>query len=536
MTRLIVALLVAAVVAASPAAGTPTQAPKRGGTLVIRLVGPEPACLNVLQARCAEGPSLRTVAEKVLERSFTVGPDFDHRPRLVQRVVFTRKRPFTLTYHIRPEARWSDGVPVTARDFVFTLRAVRKYGGDPFERSLYAVVRTARGLDAKTLRVVLRSRTASWRELFGHVLPSHALSGRDLSSIWLDRIEDPRTGRPIGSGPFLVDSWSRGRELVLRRNPRYWGPHPAYLGRLVLRFVLTASDPSAELQRGELDVAAGVPPAAVPAVRRLAGIRVSATAGDVFEHLDFRVGTGGNPALRNKLVRRALAFGIDRVALVRQIYGDVDSSVAPLDNALLHPQSRAYEPNWRRYRYRPAEANRLLAEAGCRRGADGIHVCAGARLALRFVTSAGVPPRIRALEFLDTQLRRIGVEVEPVFAPPPVFIGQVLPSRSFDAALFSWVHFPGGSWKDVYGCGAPQNFTGYCQRLVTADLDQADRILDPSQRARVLNRVDRRLALDVPIIPLYQFLVTSAHRAHVRAFALVPNNLLWNAENWWLDR
>ena len=51
---------------------------------------------------------------------------------------------------------------------------------------------------------------------------------------------------------------------------------------------------------------------------------------------------------------------------------------------------------------------------------------------------------------------------------------------------------------------ANNNVTGYCQRLVTADLNQADRILDEEQRARVLNRADRRLAKDVPVIPLYQ--------------------------------
>ena len=536
MARALAAAIVVSLLAVSGAGGSGAQTSKRGGTLVFRVIGPEPPCLNVLQDRCVGfGPNLLNVAGRVLERAFAVGADFTHHPTLVERVDFTRKRPFTLTYHIRPEARWSDGVPVTARDFVFTLRAIRQHGA-PFDRAFHAVIQSARALDPKTLRVVLRPRHAAWPDLFGHVLPSHALRGRDLSSLWLDRIDDPRTGRPIGSGPFLVERWSRGRELVLRRNPRYWGAHPAYVDRLVVKFATVASDPSAALVGRELDVAMGVPLDALPAVRKLDGIRVSARAGATFEHFDFRVGAGAHPALQSKLVRRALAYGIDRVALVRQVYAEVGSGVAPLDSALLLPQSRGFEPNWRRYSYRPAESRRLLAEVGCRRGADGIYVCAGARLALRVVTSAGVASRIRALQFVDAQLRGIGVEVEPIFVPTPVFIGQVLPSRAFDAALYSWVYSPGASWKEVYGCAAPQNFTGYCQRLVTADLDQADRILDPGQRARVLNRVDRRLAQDVPTIPLYQFIVTSAHRTDVRNFAFSPINPLFDAENWWLDR
>ena len=175
------------------------------------------------------------LGEKVLQKPFDVGPDFTYEESLVSRVDFTRRRPFTLTYHIRPEARWSDGVPVTAQDFIFTLRAIRRHAIPEF-RDLHAPIRSARAVDRKTVRVVLRPRSASWHDFFGNILPSHALRGSDLTQVWSDRIDDPRTGRPIGSGPFLVERFERGRQLVLRRNPRYWGPHPAYVERLVIRF------------------------------------------------------------------------------------------------------------------------------------------------------------------------------------------------------------------------------------------------------------------------------------------------------------
>ena len=83
--------------------------------------------------------------------------------------------------------------------------------------------------------MVLRSRLAEWRLLFDHVLPRHALAGKDLRKVWRNGIDNPKTGKPIGSGPFLV-RWEQGRQLTLVRNPRYWGPHVAYLDRIVLRF------------------------------------------------------------------------------------------------------------------------------------------------------------------------------------------------------------------------------------------------------------------------------------------------------------
>src|SRR4029453_11151568 len=161
-----------------------------------------------------------------------------------------RNPPFTLTYHIRPEAQWSDGVPVSAGDFVFTQAAIRKYASrDDFQRKL---VRSVRAVDAKTVRVVLNTRSAAWRQLFAVVLPRHALAGEDLQHVWQDRIDDPKTGAPIGSGPFLVQRWEPGRQLPLIRHPRYWGAHTAYLDRVVLRFGV--DDSVQAVQDGELHV------------------------------------------------------------------------------------------------------------------------------------------------------------------------------------------------------------------------------------------------------------------------------------------
>ena len=117
------------------------------------------------------------ITEMILQPAFDVVPitRFDRGSSRVS--TFTTKPPFTLTYHIRPEARWSDGAQITARDFLFTHRAIRKYRPDPEDPHL-THVRSVRALDAKTVRVVLRSRFSGWRSLFANVLPSHALRAK----------------------------------------------------------------------------------------------------------------------------------------------------------------------------------------------------------------------------------------------------------------------------------------------------------------------------------------------------------------------
>jgi peptide/nickel transport system substrate-binding protein len=534
-----VAALVAVLLPVAGAGGSSAQTPKRGGTVVVATV--EPSCLNVLISPCKDVP---LPISAVLRGAFEVGPDYVRRPRLVSRVDFTTKPPFTLTYHIRPEARWSDGTPLTASDFVFTYRARLRYPAfddDPYKTRILRV----RAVGAKTVRVVLRSRFFFWREaLFDVVLPEHALRGEDLEEIWSDGIDNPKTGRPIGSGPFLVRSWERSKELTLVRNRNYWGPHRAYLDRIVLRFVPpgTFSTPDIAERFGDGDADIGVwqftSTDVISEVRRVPGIRLFFPPDSPgWEHLDINIrnGSGSHPALRNKLVRRALAYGIDRAAIVRALFGDVDLKLRPLDSALFRSSNSSYRPNWSIYRYRPEESRRLLERAECRRGGDGIYSCKGERLSLRFVSRGDAPRRVHTLELVQAQLRRAGVEVIPIYAAGH---DQVLEAGGFDATLFAWFGpgAEGGDSTAIYGCGGQQNYMGYCQRLVTRDLDQSDRILDVGQRARVLNRADAQLAKDVPTLPLFEVPAVAAVRSTIRNYRPKFIDQTWNAENWWLDR
>ena len=530
--RALIAALVLAALIAAPAAGAPEQGPKRGGAVVFGPTG-EPLCFNPLDVDCG----LPGYLEQVLEPAFELTPDFKLEPRLVSAVSYTKTPPYTVTFAIHSEARWSDRVPVTARDFVFTHEAMVKHL-EPEDQHMHRLVRDVRALDAKTVRVVLRSRTGGFRELFPRVLPSHALRGLDLEKVWKERIDNPRTGAPIGNGPFLLRSLDRGRQMTFVRNPNYWGPHTAYLDRIVFRFcrpcgLAPPEEVLAALRQGEVDMTETRDPAIIDELRRIPGTKVLAGRIPALDHLDLRTKPPGHPALGNKLVRRALAYGIDRAAIARTVFGELDPRYPHSDNAVLLRSDRSYRPNWSGYRRRPALARRLLERAGCRLGTDGIYLCGGERLTLRFFTIANATFRVRTLELVERQLRQVGVDVELEFAPPRVLFFQILPSGAFDGALFN---FGTLDWigADVYGCGGPSNFTGYCQRLVTAELDQADRILDVDRRARVLNRADARIARDVPMIPLYQTPNVIAFRSAIRNVVSASGHVLWNAENWWL--
>ena len=197
-------------------------------------------------------------------------------------------------------------------------------------------------LDAKTFRVELREPFAGWHDLYEVVLPSHVLAGEDLTQVWMDGIDDPKTGRPIGSGPFLVGPWERGKQLTLVRNPRYWGRHTAYLDRFIVRFNADSdpSDPLGPFRRNEFDVTLFLTPELARDVRQLPGWRVAVWPSNFAEHFLFRVRPPGNPALRNQLVRQALAYGIDREKIAHAILaGANERARRPLDSTVFLPTS-----------------------------------------------------------------------------------------------------------------------------------------------------------------------------------------------------
>jgi ABC-type transport system substrate-binding protein len=532
MTRTsIVALVVASVIVVSPAAGAPAQAPRRGGTLVVALAK-LPACLA-----CDYG----FYPNPVLEGAFELGPDSTFLPRLVSGVDRLEK-PLRLIYHIRKEARWSDGVPITSADFLFSYRVASSLPAE-----LREAIHMPQAVDAKTVKVRFRQgkRYADWKAfLFDAILPRHALVGEDFQSlgtaIWRTDIDNPKTGVPIGSGPFLVQSWDRDRQLTLVRNSRYWGAHTAYLSRIVFRFVPEGNQAEA-LRRGDVDVVFTGASAQGLIRDRPAGIDIKTAPSAGWEHLAIRIGGDGHDALEKKLVRQALAYGINRPALVRTLnagFANESGVVRRVLNSVVFPTtSPFYRANWEGYRYRPKKARRLFEQAGCHLGSDGIYACDGEPLSLRFLTTTGKRLRQTTLELVRKQLAQVGVQVRPEYLPDSAFFDQALERGDFDVALFTWGF--GGLLTPYYTfrCGSQFNYTGYCSRLVTRDLVQLSRSVEPVRRAVLQNRIDVKLSNDVPAIPLYERPALLALKSTVRNVVANPGgDIMWNAEEWWLSR
>ena len=124
---------------------------------------------------------------------------------------------------------------MTAQDYRFTWQTIMNKSFNILSIG-YEDIGSARIINSKAIQFRFKKVFAGWRDLFGEILPQHALRGENMNEVWRNAINNPKTNRPIASGPFLLQTWNRGTNMIFVRNERYWGPK-ALLNRIIFRFV-----------------------------------------------------------------------------------------------------------------------------------------------------------------------------------------------------------------------------------------------------------------------------------------------------------
>ena len=180
------AAVVAAILVSLSSSGSVATAADRSKPDRTAVVGIDfdPPCLNVLLNDC-NFTVAATIAGPALAGAFRVLPDFAFEPVLVDRVD-VQAQPFALTYHIKRKAKWSDGKPVSADDFIFTLETILDPANNTLRFGYERIVESVK-LDAKTVRFRFSAPNPDWRSLFPYVLPKHMLAGHDFDQVCATR-------------------------------------------------------------------------------------------------------------------------------------------------------------------------------------------------------------------------------------------------------------------------------------------------------------------------------------------------------------
>jgi peptide/nickel transport system substrate-binding protein len=437
----------------------------------------------------------------------------------------------TIVYHLRSGVRWSDGVPVTSADVLFTLRAILDPRNPVRSREGYDAIDRATAPDPLTVIVHLRHAWApaiatyfSYGAQPQFVVPAHVL----IKQAPLARASF--NGAPaVGDGPYSFVSWSRGEQLIYVANPRYWRGAPR-VARLSIRILTDPSTNLVMLQSGQLDWNL-VAPVQRAVLRPDTDLRFVTVPTAVIAGL--AINTAHRP-LDDVRVRRALAMSIDRQAISNKI----TLGVYPVTDSLQPRFSWAYDPAVHEPGYDPAGADALLDAAGWRRGADGLRIKNGQPLQLTYVQFPESMTGVRVATTVQAGLaaRGIAVTVKSVsnaqlFLP----VTGTLATGAYDLAYVPWTMGADPDDSAILRCGAPGNVMRWCDPVVDRLEALALASTDSAARKAIYATIARRVAASVPIVFLFNARYIYAHRTRLGGFepdAFLPT---WNAADWVID-
>jgi peptide/nickel transport system substrate-binding protein len=440
----------------------------------------------------------------------------------------------TVVYHLAPNARWHDGVPLTADDVVFTYHVLMNPANNVATRVGYDKIARIEALGPNTLRVTLKEPYAPAVYLFrdlnpGAILPKHLL----------DRYADvnrvPFNAAPVGSGPYVLRGWRHGSEMLFDANPSYF-KGPPKIPHVVFKFIRDQNTLLSQLRTHEIDMIYGVQPYLIDQIRSIPDVRVSQVSTTHWEHLAFNV---RHPPLDDRNVRIALCYGMDERTIFDKIYRGLGTP-GPTDQ---NPDYGWYDRRLRYYPHDVKEAGRLLEASGWRLGPDGYRYKHGQRLETTISTVAGVKNREAIEVLLQSEWREIGMALEvrnypaqTLFAPAGA--GGLLYGGKTDVSIFTWVNSTPDPDDETYISPdriSPigQNVTFFASRRIGDDQQAALRIYDPAKRRPYYYDIQRIILDNVPEYTFNWLPEITAANVDLQGLRPVPvGSDFWNIAEW----
>ena len=409
-----------------------------GGTATVALSA-IPTTLND-HTVVGDTEATQLVASTVWVQVFqTVGPGL--KPTLdtdvVQSAEVVSVDPQTVVYQIAPKAVWSDGVPITASDFQYAWQSQRggatDIDGSPDSvastlgyRDILSVVASGAG---RTVTVTFRTPYADWESLFDDLLPAHIAE----TVGWNTGFDHFDSHVLVSAGPWLIKNWIPGQEVVLERNPRWWGSVPRYR-TIVLEAVTDPSVLARDVLTRQVTVAAPstFDAALMSELSAVPKTESETSLGTTMLQLDFNV---RHAPLDSIPIRQGIAHAIDRMGMVTRVTRPLEHYAWQDGSHLFANVQSSYEDNGAGYERvdRGAADDLRRRRLGGRRPRDlDLH---GAPVTLDLTWSEDDPWSAATGPLLASQLVGAGFDVDTEPVTGTQFFDTVLPSGAFELAL-----------------------------------------------------------------------------------------------------
>ena len=413
------------------------------------------------------------------------------------------------TFKLRDDARWSNGDPHIANDYVWSWwRALQPALGNQYAYMLFPIKNAKRyydrktedfgdvgvkALDQRTLQVTLTNPTPYFLQLLDHysLFPVHQATIEKFGNADQRGTRWSYEGNLVSNGPFKLDEWKINRHITVTRNLHYWDNDNVALNGIVFKPVENTVTEERMFRAGQLHVTSNVPADKISTYRKSNSteLKIAPYLGTYFYRLNIKT-----PQLQDRRVRRALGMAIDREKLVENITkgGQIPAyTMTPPGTMGYYPKSTlAFDPEG---------AKNLLSEAGYPNG-EGFPA-----IEILYNTNEGHRKIAVALQemwkdYLNIDIKLLNQEWKVYLATESAGDYQI--SRG------GWIgdYVDPNNFLDMFLCGGGNNRTGWCNeeydRLI---LEVAPSQSSHEERLAVFQQAETMLLDDMPIIPVYTY-------------------------------
>lgn len=403
------------------------------------------------------------------------------------------------TFKLRPGVKFHDGTPFNADAVVFNFRRIIDPSFEfyferakPLRTTPLRYLKEVRKVDDQTVELVL---SQPWG-LFLNQLATTLSSGLPLF-ISPDAVKKYGNQdvnlHPSGTGPFKITGYEAGVKTILERNPEYWNQPLPYLDKITFVVMPEATTRVTALEAGEVDVIAALLPDAVPPLQEKGFNIVASEVTNQIWYYGINIDQQSG-ALKDKRVRQALNYAVDRVGMADQL---LLKQLYPLDGMIV-PTS----PLWKqglptRYAYNPEKAKELLKEAGF---AEGLTL--KARIP---TTGSSMLIPVPMTEWLQRDLEAVGIKLDIETFDWTTYLGYWVKGMSPDVAFdcMSWASDHSEDWAlDIFGSKGFGN-TGHIKDEVLDKLfAEYEATADPQKQLELMRQAFDRIQEEAYMVPI----------------------------------
>ncbi|MGG0934765.1 ABC transporter substrate-binding protein [Brevibacillus centrosporus] len=470
---------------------------------------------GTMDPRLSRDTTAARVTDVVFDGLIRLSDKLEAQPALAEK--WENPDPTTWVFTLRKGVTFHDGSPFTAEDVKFTYDSLLDPNFKAPYAKLYAPISKVEVVDEQTVKFTLKQPYAP------------LLSYLDLGIVPKSLVEkDPQafSSNPVGTGPYKMVKWDKNSKISFEANEQYWGG-PAKTKKLTYFIIPDNSTRVSALEAGDVDlVHSPLSPQDIAKIKSNSKFTVKETEGLGYTYLNYNT---TNPILSDVKVRQALAHLVDKKLISDSLYAGMDK---PGQSPLI-PPSWAYDPSITGYSYDPVEAKALFEEAGWKdSNNDGILDKDGKKLTLTLSTHTEDPNRMQAVEFLQNEFTKAGVDAKVSTTEWPTFSANMM-AQKFDIALLGWLSLvdPDRAMYGQFQSQSENNYGKYNNPKVDELLDKGRASLDQAERAKIYQEVAKIVTDEVAYdVVLYQGYV-AMYANNLTGFKEHPKGSLYNLKD-----